>query len=434
MPIKNVTNKGLSFPEIGRIKKGETVEIGQGKSKPVDLDYFKVEFNPGFEQLENKFFAVYDREPKAIQIVLPFNEIDRMWDAYLEAYTASRMIARSDGKPEDGGIILYKCDPKTGEALILNGRDVATGAVVPHPEDNIAGYDYKNNPIYFNPRGRLKVLIPVLEEAAYMTMKTGSWWDIQNISDQLAGLKELNNGIIKGVPLTLMRGDHEIMAPIDGKKVRVTKSLVSIKADSDWVAARIQADRLAAFPEHIVNTMLEPGTNDFVAEPAQLPSGAKTPPAGEIVEEQVVDAPEDENPAEAPQDGQAAQKEQDGKPTRPYDAETLKARLHAMISAYDSYLERDPSRYEVNLETDKQVVAAVVGKKFDDTARYAIFRYLFGEGKASTKTWTAYEMGAVKNLWLSIVNFDDELADIPLQEMVNVWNAAQSAEGQLQAF
>ena len=82
MPIKNVTDKGLSFPEIGKIKKGEKQPV-QGKPgvmKPVDLDYFKIEFNPGFEHLADKFFSEYEQEPTQIQVTLPFNEIDRMWD------------------------------------------------------------------------------------------------------------------------------------------------------------------------------------------------------------------------------------------------------------------------------------------------------------------------------------------------------------------
>ena len=267
-----------------------------------------------------------------------------------------------------------------------------------------------------------------LEEAAYMTLKTGSWWDIPNISQQLRGLKEINNGVIKGVPLTLMRGDQEIMAPIGGKKVRVTKSLISIKADSDWVAARIQADRLAAFPEHIAKTMLEPGNAEFTEPPKKLPPPTETAPEGEIVEGHIQDAVEEEIPAGTHQEGQG------GKEARPYNAQKLKERIKEMIATYDNYLNRDPAKYSVTLKTDQQVIAAVVGKNFDDGSRYAIFAYLLGEGKGSTKTWDAYETGAIKNLWLNIVNFDDELAGVELQEIMNVWNAAQISQGQMEAF
>jgi len=428
MPIKNVTDKGLSFPMIGKIRKGEKVDIGQGRSRPVDLDYFKIEFEPQFEHLAEKFFAHYPAEPKEIQVTLPFNEIERMWDAFLEAYTASRLLARSDGKPEDGGIIIYQCDGKTGEVIVANGKDVKTGMVVPHPENNIAGYDYQNKPIEFSPIGRLKVIIPVLEEAAYMQLTTGSWWDIQNISQQLAGLKELNNGVIKGIPLTLMRSDQEIMAPINGKRTRVTKSLISIKADSDWVAARIQADRNAAFPQLIANTMLDPSNIDYEEELQRLPASTETALEGEIINDDTIPAVEPENVLETPQDGPVAN------PARPYDAETLKNRLQEMIATYDTYVARDPGRYAVSLDTDKQLVAAAIGKHFDDTARYAIFRYLLGPNKGSTKTWTGSEMGAVKNIWLDILGFDEELGGIQFQELTNAWNAAQASEGQLQAF
>ena len=105
-----------------------------------------------------------------------------------------------------------------------------------------------------------------------------------------------------------------------------------------------------------------------------------------------------------------------------------------MIATYDNYLNRDPAKYSFTLKTDQQVIAAVVSKNFDDGSRYAIFAYLLGEGKGSTKTWDAYETGAIKNLWLNIVNFDDELAGVELQEIMNVWNAAQISQGQMEAF
>ena len=49
MAIKGMTNKGLSFPQIGRIKKGEMRPTKKTKNKPknkqvmvpFDLDYFK---------------------------------------------------------------------------------------------------------------------------------------------------------------------------------------------------------------------------------------------------------------------------------------------------------------------------------------------------------------------------------------------------------
>jgi len=430
MPIKGLTNKGLSFPQIGRIKKGEQVPV-QGKpgvTRPVDLDYFKVEFSddPEGVALEALFFKLYGAEPKSINIRLPFNEIEQMWDGFLEAYTASRLMARSDGKPEDGGIVLFRCDGKTGEHIVRNGENLETGKQEPHPVDNIAGYDYQNKPVEYNPIGRLKVIVPELKEAAYMLFTTGSWNDIRFISQQLAGLKELNNGIIKGVPLKLMRSDHEVMVPIDGKKQRMTKSLISIKADPDWVAARMEEDKQLAFPKSIAAQMLEPGEMEIVEETEE---GTLT----DLVHpDQWVTPVPPENPAEAVIDPPQSTRE-------PYSAEEVKENIQLGISQYNRLLEQSPDDYAVQVKLDSQVIASVVNVyvpsgKGGDIFRYAIFEYLLGEGKGSTKSWTAQEIGTIKNLWLKVGTYGDALGEVEEEELRRVWNQTQLDQGQTNLF
>ena len=428
MAIKGLTNRGLSFPQIGRIKKGEMI-TKNNKTYPVDLDYFKVEFadSPEGVLLEAKFLAAYGLEPKSINVRLPFNEISEMWDGYLEAYTASRLLARSDGMPEDGGMVLYRCDGKTGATIVRNGENLETGLQEPHPKDNIAGYDYNDKPVFYNPIGRLKVIIPELEEAAYMLFTTGSWNDIRFISQQLAGLKELNNGVIKGVPLNLIRSDHEVMAPIKGQKTRVTKSLISIKADPDWVAARLADDRAQAFPqllEAAKTALLEPG--EMVEE---------TEPLAELTHPDQWETPiPPENPAEAPETAPGNESTRE-----PHDPETLKKNIQETILKYDALLEQDPAKYEVQKEEDCKVIASVIneyigGLKKASGPRYAIFTYLLGEGKASTKDWTAQEVGTIKNIWLKIVTFGDVLGKVEEEELRQLWNFVQVEQGQQNLF
>ena len=205
MPIKGLTDRGMAFPEIGQIRKGAK----KGGNRPgKDLTYFRVEFDEREKMATEKFLSIYGLEPTAIRIILPFDEIDRMWDAWLEAYTAGRMVARSDGE-----FITYQIDTKTGDILVRNGLNVNTGKQAQHPDDNIAGYDYKNNPVTFKPSGRLKIIIPDLERAAYVTVLTTSMHDIANISDQLRAFQELNNGVIKGIPFILRRRPRKFPSP-----------------------------------------------------------------------------------------------------------------------------------------------------------------------------------------------------------------------------
>src|SRR3989304_3065934 len=134
-PIKGLTDRGLSFPIIGHIRKGIKEERkrqdGTTYTVPIDLKYFRVEFDVGERVSADRFLEKYGPEPQAINVMLPFNEINRCWDAWLEAYTAGRMLARSDGE-----FIQSQVNPKTGEWYILNGVD-ENGNPVPHPKDNI---------------------------------------------------------------------------------------------------------------------------------------------------------------------------------------------------------------------------------------------------------------------------------------------------------
>jgi len=432
MAIKGLTNKGLDFPQIGRIKKGEmrvtkkTKDLPKDKQvmRPFDLDYFKVEFadSPEGEELAAKFLKAYGPEPKSINIRLPFNDIVEMWDGFLEAYIASRQIAKSDRPPEEGGMVLFRCDGKTGETIVSNGINLETGHHEPHPVDNIAGHDYQNKPVEYSPIGRLKVIVPELKEAAYMLFKTGSWNDIRFISQQLAGLKELNQGVIKGVPLELIRSDHKVMAPIDGKKTRVTKSLISIKAHPDWVAARLQEDEKLAFPQQrILQAINEPGEMIEETETEALTElthpdqwGTPDPP------ENVVEEPETE-----PEDIL----------TRPYSAEMVRTQIQRMIKEYENKLKIDPAKYAVQFEKDRKVVASIVNAHFhvapdDNKTRYAVFEYILGKGKGSTSSWSTFELGTIKILWLEVMMFGEVLGDIQAQELMNVWNAAQKEQGQ----
>lgn len=166
-----------------------------------------------------------------------------MWDAWYEAYTAGRMVARSDGEN-----IIYQCG-HDGTIIVKDGIEVATGLPKPHPADMWAGNDYKGNGVKFKAVGRLNVIIPELKRAAYLTFQTTSIHDIANISAQLAGFYALNSGVIAGIPFYLRRSPRPVSVPkSDGTRVRMLKSLVSIEADPDWVALKLDSLKTLALP------------------------------------------------------------------------------------------------------------------------------------------------------------------------------------------
>ena len=241
MPIKGLTDRKLAFPEIGQIRKGAKKDPN-GNKPGLDLEYFRIEFDEKEVETAAIFNKAYGDKPTEINIVLPFNDIPRMWDAWLEAYTAGRMVARSDGE-----YFSYRINPDDGKTMVLNGNPS-----MKH-EDVVGHYIDKNGkkqPITCKPTGRLKVIVRELFRAAYLTVMTTSIADIGNISAQLDALKELNNGQIAGIPLVLRRRPKKISTPMPGgQRARRVKWLLSIEANPKWVKAKLMQVQSLATPK-----------------------------------------------------------------------------------------------------------------------------------------------------------------------------------------
>lgn len=247
MPIKGLTDRGMAFPEIGQIRKGAP-KPEKGNRPGKDLKYFRVEFDEQEVDAQELFEKVYGTEPQEINIYLPYDEIDRCWDANLEAYTASQMIARSDGETYQ-----YLKDHETGEVLVRNGIEIATGEPKPYVEGEPASYytdqKGKKQPIFCKPTGRLKVIIPALERLCYLTLHTTSFYDIVNISSQLEALAFVNQGKLQGIDIVLKRKPSMVSTPDHKdktKRVRREKWLISLEASPDWVQKQINGVRSRA--------------------------------------------------------------------------------------------------------------------------------------------------------------------------------------------
>lgn len=265
MPIKGLTDRGVAFPQIGNIRKGskkeQAIDKATGKTRidqygnPVmiqgkDLPYFRVEIDESEVKAISRFNQLYpDGKPVAITVLLPFDDIERVWNPWREAYIPGTLLHRCDGE-----YVNYAINPDTGEVLVKNGLD-ANGKPV---ECNL-----KDNPDKrkrCKPTGRLHVIIPELERAAYLVVHTTSIWDIAHISDQLAAIREINGGHIVGVPLIMRRKLYNISTPDDkngGKRVRRPKYLIDIEADPEWVSRKIGALKSAAMPPAQIAAPLE---------------------------------------------------------------------------------------------------------------------------------------------------------------------------------
>lgn len=240
MPIKGLSDRGGSFPQIGTIRKGaKKTDNAPGK----DLTYFRVELDEREEDARKKILEVYGAEPQEIRIVFPFAEVWRCFDSWLEAYTAGRMVARSDGEK-----FIYKLDAQTNAVEVLNGEPFV--AYKDEPVGYYTDREGRQQPIMCRPVGRLKVVIPELHRLVYFVVLTGSKHDIGNISAQLEALSRINNGSIMGVPMVLKRRPKPISCPKpDGTRARYVKWMLSIEADPRWVEAKMIALDAGAMPD-----------------------------------------------------------------------------------------------------------------------------------------------------------------------------------------
>ena len=220
MPIKGLTDRReTSFPKIGDVRKGgkrpDDKHIGK------DLTYFRVEFGEHEAEAAARFLEVYGAEPREINVMLPFAEIDRNFEAWQEAYTA--------------GALQHRCD---GETCVI-WRD-PTGELHHEPKPCPGGCV---------PVGRLKAIIPELRRLAYVVVHTKSRWDIVELTANLEALSRLTGNGVNGIPLVLKRRPRMISTPgQNGKRVRREKWMLSIEADPAWVDAQIGHMRLLSMP------------------------------------------------------------------------------------------------------------------------------------------------------------------------------------------
>lgn len=277
MPIKGMTDQKVGFPEIGQIRKGAPKPTNK-KGPGADLDHFRITFDEREAEAANLFAQLYPEKPQEINIVLPFNEIERVWEAWYEAYVAGALIARADGEN-----FIYKVDPLTGTIEVKNGK-MRDGSELWFDPRSPVGTTYSGEVVHAKPVGRLKVIIPELQRFAYLTVLTGSKHDIVNISAQLEAIRQVNGDQIAGVPLVLRRRPKKISTPTNNnwasqsttmpnpptsRRVRRVKWLLSIEADPVWVESKLLRMNSAAMLTEGTEA-LEDDWDDEITEEAEI--------------------------------------------------------------------------------------------------------------------------------------------------------------------
>ena len=324
MPIKGLTDRGLSFPQIGVIRKGSPKEKRTNKEgreyeiQGKDLQYFRVEIDDSEPKAKELFAKLYGERPSVLRVTFPFDEIDRVYDAWLEAYTSNRLIARSDGER-----IIYWKEGK--EIYVKNGLATATRTVsiwrrigekqteplaVPMTSnqpapfiDGMVFHRTEKTLVEAKPVGRLRVVLPELKRLAYLVLMTTSLNDIISLggpdSGELGAIKKLCDNLslpLAGVPLLLRRKPKEVSyTDASGKQSRMTRWLIHIEADPEFVEGALASSKRLAMP---VVALLNQGPAEVqgVHEPEELeeeydvPTDAEEGEVTEVVVESQVPA------------------------------------------------------------------------------------------------------------------------------------------------
>lgn len=184
MPIEGLSDGtrisfGGGFTEIGKIRKGAPQQ--GGKVGP-DLDYFRVEFNPGFSYLKEAFDSIYTATPRTLNnVMMTADTIEATFDSWKTEWGGQRILKR-------------KCDGKT----IVSWYDFQNNCQSDKPrpcESKNGGCKCSNN-------ARLFIMLPDFfphSGIGYFTLSTGAIRDITNIHGTLQGAANM------GIPLLSVR-------------------------------------------------------------------------------------------------------------------------------------------------------------------------------------------------------------------------------------
>jgi hypothetical protein len=238
MPIKSLTTRQARFLRLGIIRKG-----GEKKENPKrpgtlisgdDLEYFRIDSD--IQGINEKFTAIYGKEPKQLDCLLPFPYTDQVFPCWMEDWGATGLVSR--------------CDEEKQHIYQQAGKMIATNPIPckrqQNPDGSYSGCKCKQV-------GRLQIVLPKLGELGYFEVETHSKWDIIGLTEQLLAI-ETSAGSLIGIPFLLERGSRELSYPLpDGKRGRKTFSLLSIRVHPSRASQVLEVIETKAFQQFTGN-------------------------------------------------------------------------------------------------------------------------------------------------------------------------------------
>mgnify|MGYP000859080493 CR=1 FL=1 len=424
----------IAFPVVGTIRKGGAKRPGKDRNGNAieivgqDLqDKFRVVFAPGAEDLREAWMKVYGTDqPTRIRAMVCFPSVWQAWEYYNEAYTAGRMVARADNEK-----FIVLRNPLTGEYIVRAGepfRAYTPGQKITYEKN---GREFS---LPMKSSGRLRVFIPELGRMVMLELKTTSFYDCQNITNQLAAIQAvaaaLNGGNAAGVPFYLYRKEQSITwNKPDGSASRVSKWLIQIEADPAYV-------------ETMVKRM-----SDFAL------TGARTVgqlPAGELAGTEDPDQPEDDD--EAPVDAPWEEPEPEPEPApagdltprdilaaAPHDEQGRIVRPMAPEVARAALAVKAETKHGKATDKQRRLVAMLIEQAFSDLpepkkVRHSVQLYLTGAESANDIP-DSMILAILDWLKPNQAESGEYLIDeTAAKELRSIWPASSREAGQMELF
>lgn len=234
MPIIGMTdersfNLNRAMPRIGKLYKGTPKQERKGKNGTYeifgkDLDFFRLELDPKFEDLRDQFVALYGDQPREFpEIQFIGDDVDTAFETWHEEYDAAQTL-------------LHRCDGEVQHLHYNKTTGIHGTAKIACRQNTGEGCD-KCQMV-----GRLRV---VLVDFTYQTgvfgyfqIETHSKHDIINLYNALRLMQQRFKTLL-GIPFVLGRADRTISTPMkktgEIKRGKTTKSLLYIRPVANFV-------------------------------------------------------------------------------------------------------------------------------------------------------------------------------------------------------
>jgi len=242
MPIRNIDLRKQHLPKIMNIRKGIKVPVmdrktnkpkldertGEIVTRPKEVSYFVFHFDDSDDETKSIIESVYGDEPDKINAFLAYDDKDKTWDYWFEAYIYGQLVARSDGVVitllfditngqrliERGQVCAIPDNPESTAGRLIVDNNLGVGDILSYYEDMVVATTQSGRAVTFDAVGRLSIIIPEVGRYATATVHTGGLWhDVPHITEMVERVFEIASGINRPpnlIPVILTRVPYEM--------------------------------------------------------------------------------------------------------------------------------------------------------------------------------------------------------------------------------